>query len=46
TLEWNRHRSGAHCADSSATAAPGTYQLSVVFDGVGSTAPAVFQLTQ
>jgi hypothetical protein len=45
TLGWNRHRIGVHCAASSTTAAPGTYQLSVIFDGVRSEV-AVFELTK
>jgi hypothetical protein len=44
TLTWNRHRSGQNCTTSSATAAPGTYQLVVTANGVTS-APAVFHLT-
>lgn len=41
---WNRHRSGANCAISDTTAAPGTYQLTATVDGITS-APAVFHLT-
>ena len=43
TIVWNRHRSDKKCAVSSA-AAPGTYQLVVVVNGVRSQ-PAVFHLT-
>ena len=43
TIVWNRHRSDKKCAVSSA-AAPGTYQLIVIVNGVRSQ-PAVFHLT-
>jgi hypothetical protein len=44
SLVWNRHRSGQKCATSTVEAAPGTYQLTVVVNGVTS-GPAVFHLT-
>jgi len=43
TIVWNRHRSDKRCAATNA-AAPGTYQLVVVVNGVQSQ-PAVFHLT-
>ena len=43
TIVWNRHRSDKKCAVSSA-AAPGTYQLVVIVNGLRSQ-PAVFHLT-
>jgi hypothetical protein len=44
TMAWNRHRIGPHCTASRVAAQPGTYQLSVIFDGVRSSV-GVFQLT-
>jgi hypothetical protein len=43
TIVWNRHRSDKKCAASTA-ATPGTYQLTVIVNGVRSQ-PAVFHLT-
>jgi hypothetical protein len=43
TIVWNRHRSDKKCAVSTA-ATPGTYQLTVIVNGVRSP-PAVFHLT-